>query len=68
MLLMNLGIFVGITLRSDAPELKPGEDTWSRENWRKDRAELADKPFWKSHHMWSALLIAVTLVMVAMFI
>ncbi|WFE76574.1 sodium/solute symporter [Roseinatronobacter sp. S2] len=68
MLLLNLGIFATITLRSEPPKLEAGEDIWSRESWRKDREELANKPLWKSHHMWSALLIVVTLVMVLSFI
>lgn len=68
MLLLNLGIFMTVTLRSDPPELEPGETTWTRDTWRKDREALADTPLWKSHHMWSALLIVVTLVMVVSFI
>ena len=68
MLLMNLAIFVTITLRSEAPDLEPGENVWSRDSWRKDREALADTPLWKSHHMWSVLLVIVTLAMVIAFI
>lgn len=68
MLLLNLGVYLTLTLRSEAPDSEAGELTWSRESWRKDREDLADKPVWKSHHMWSALLVVVTLVMVVMFI
>ncbi|MFU8825813.1 hypothetical protein, partial [Yoonia sp.] len=68
MLLLNLAIFVAITFRSEAPDLEKGEDVWSRESWRKDREALADTPLWKSHHMWSVVLVVATLAMVVFFI
>ncbi|MBQ2260501.1 MAG: sodium/solute symporter [Loktanella sp.] len=68
MLVLNLGIFLTITFRSQAPEELSEDLTWSRENWRKDRKELQGKPMWQSHQLWSAVLVVVTLVMVCMFI
>lgn len=68
MLLLNLGIYLALTLRSEEQDSGDAEWTWSRDSWREDREELADMPLWKSHHMWSAVLVVVTLAMVVMFI
>ncbi|MBR3369462.1 MAG: sodium/solute symporter [Rhodobacteraceae bacterium] len=68
MLLLNLGVYLAVTLRSDAPDMDTTDLTWSRESWRKDREELAGRPLWQSHHLWSAVLAAVTLAMVAIFV
>lgn len=68
MLVMNLAIYLAITLSSQAPDLEPGKHVWSRDAWRDDRKALADTPLWKSHHAWSALLVVITLGMVFAFI
>lgn len=68
MLVMNLAIYLAITLSSQAPDLEPGEHVWSRDAWRDDRKALADTPLWQSHHAWSAVLVVITLGMVFAFI
>lgn len=69
MLVLTLAIFLGITLRTQEEEDKEAAElTWSRDNWRKDREELAKTPAWQSHHVWSAVLVVITIAMVVYFI
>ncbi|WP_010629577.1 sodium/solute symporter [Halomonas sp. KM-1] len=69
MLLLSLTLFVGITLFSEPPEREAlKEYVWSREAWREESRELADKPLWKNYRVLAGLLAVVTVVWVALFI
>lgn len=67
MLLLSLAILVGITLRSEAPELE-AETTFSRQTWQDETRELSDLPKWQNPRLLGAVLVVATMAVVVMFI
>jgi SSS family solute:Na+ symporter len=67
MLVISLATFLGITFASQAPDLDKGT-TFTRETWRAESEELADKAWYQNHRILGAGLAVITIAMVAMFI
>ena len=67
MLLLSLGIFLGITLRSEAPELEQGM-TFSRKTWQEESREMAKKRWYQNTRYLGLGIVLITLATVALFL
>jgi len=67
MLVLSLGIFLTVTLTSDAPELE--EDmVFSRKTWDDESREMAEKPWYQNTRYLGLGIVLATLVVVGLFI
>lgn len=66
--LVSLAVHVGVSLRTPPPDAaRIAPLTWTRDDWRREGAELAGTPWYADHRVLSAALLAVTAAIVAVW-
>ena len=65
MVLLSIALYVGISLTSEAPRREDLEGVvWTRDTWRRESEELADKPWYANYRYLAAGLVVITLAAV----
>lgn len=67
MLLLSLAIFVGVTLRGEAPELEE-DTTFTRQTWTDETSELSSLGAWQNPRYLGAGLAVATIAIALMFV
>jgi solute:Na+ symporter, SSS family len=68
MLLLSLGIFLGTTFTSPAPDLGEEQLTFTARTWEHESRELEGKAWYRNHRILGAILVVATLALVVVFI
>ena len=65
MVLLSTVLYLGISLRTEAPAAEDLEGlTWSRETWKDETEELQGTPWYLDYRVLGGAMVAVTLVIV----
>lgn len=69
MVVISTVAFVGISLATPAPDPASfAEVSFTRDTWREESAELAEKPAWKNYRYLSLAILVITVAVVVPFI
>lgn len=69
MVLFSLLLFVGISLRTEAPTAEELEGiAWSRESWRRESEDLRGTPWYLNYRVLAAGIAVLTIAVIIPFI
>ncbi|WP_142849722.1 sodium/solute symporter [Telmatospirillum sp. J64-1] len=69
MLAFSTALYVGISLATEAPDAEKVKGyIWTRKTWQEESQELAGTAWWRNYRYLSAGLVAVTIVLVGLFV